>query len=186
MANKQEQNQHLAMTCPAARKLELSLGLPMELTVGKVALETGWGQHAPGNNFAGIKAAPGKGVLRETFEDFDAVELGAFLRRGGIIKRHEWLASGKTRVWIDDWFLSFPTPEDFFIYYGNLIATGKNFKARFERYKTSKNLNQLMADLSGADGAPKYFTGQGYVDTWRSITNQANVEAAIAAARSTQ
>lgn len=186
MATRQQQNSHLAMTAPAARKLELALDLPMELPVGKIALETGWGLHAPGNNFAGIKCKPGNpaGVLRETYEDFDAEELKDFLRRGGRVKRSGPSPTGKkTRVWIEDWFLSFPTTEDFFLYYGNLIVSGTNFKARFARYKAHRNLDQLMEDLAGADGQSKYFTGDDYVSTWRIIVNQSNVKAAIAAAR---
>jgi hypothetical protein len=186
MATKQEQDQHLAMTAPAARKLELSLGLPMELTVGKIALETGWGIHAPGNNFAGIKCKPGNpaGVKRETFEDFDVTELADFRRRGGVVKRSAPSPEGgKTRVWIDDWFLSFPTPADFFVYYGMLMVSGLNFKGRFAKYRSTRNLDQFMAELSGTDGKPKYFTGDGYVNSWRKLVNQTNVKSAIAEAR---
>lgn len=39
-----------------AVKSEQTSGVPAVFTLAQAALESGWGQHAPGNNFFGIKA----------------------------------------------------------------------------------------------------------------------------------
>ena len=46
----------IAMLLPAAQALQRAHGIPTSLTLAQAALETGWGEHAPGNNLFGIKA----------------------------------------------------------------------------------------------------------------------------------
>lgn len=46
----------IAMLLPAAQALQRAHGIPASLTLAQAALETGWGEHAPGNNLFGIKA----------------------------------------------------------------------------------------------------------------------------------
>jgi flagellar protein FlgJ len=53
---------------PAAKASALLTNIPWQFTVGEAALESGWGEHAPGYNLYGIKSTPDwKGaVLRES------------------------------------------------------------------------------------------------------------------------
>ena len=46
----------IAMLLPAAQALQRAHGIPASLTLAQAALETGWGERAPGNNLFGIKA----------------------------------------------------------------------------------------------------------------------------------
>lgn len=51
---------------PFAKQNEADTGVPALVTLAQAALESGWGKHAPGNNFFGIKA--GKSWKGETQE----------------------------------------------------------------------------------------------------------------------
>lgn len=46
----------IKMYGPAARKAAQATGLSEDMMLGQIALETGWGKHAPGYNVGGIKA----------------------------------------------------------------------------------------------------------------------------------
>lgn len=59
------QQNFINMMLPLAQKAAAQTGLDPRLIVAQAALETGWGQHAPGNNYFGIKShgQPGGNVL---------------------------------------------------------------------------------------------------------------------------
>lgn len=62
---------------PHAERAAAALGVPMRAVIAHAALESGWGQHAPGDNFFGIKAHgqwSGEASLRATLE-FDGTSL---------------------------------------------------------------------------------------------------------------
>lgn len=44
---------------PGAQACERATGVPASITIAQAALESGWGERAPGNNLFGIKADPG-------------------------------------------------------------------------------------------------------------------------------
>lgn len=46
----------IKMILPAAQACQRSSGVPASLTIAQAALESGWGERAPGNNLFGIKA----------------------------------------------------------------------------------------------------------------------------------
>lgn len=49
-------NHFIEKYLPYAKKNEADTGVPALVTLSQAALESGWGSHAPGNNFFGIKA----------------------------------------------------------------------------------------------------------------------------------
>lgn len=49
-------NEFLKYYLPYAEENEKETAVPAMVTLAQAALESGWGQHAPGNNFFGIKA----------------------------------------------------------------------------------------------------------------------------------
>lgn len=62
---------------PHAERAAAALGVPTRAVIAHAALESGWGQHAPGDNFFGIKAHgqwSGEASLRATLE-FDGTAL---------------------------------------------------------------------------------------------------------------
>lgn len=56
MENLQKVKNYVSRFRDTAEKLELKYKIPALLILGVSALETGWGLHAPNNNFFGIKA----------------------------------------------------------------------------------------------------------------------------------
>lgn len=46
----------IAMLLPAARACQRTTGIPVSFTLAQAALESGWGERAPGNNLFGVKA----------------------------------------------------------------------------------------------------------------------------------
>lgn len=46
----------VAKVAPLAQDTHKSHGVPASVTIAQAALESGWGEHAPGNNLFGIKA----------------------------------------------------------------------------------------------------------------------------------
>ena len=56
---------------PQAQRVAAELNVPVEAIIAQAALETGWGQSAPGNNYFGIKAPDGQGQGLRTAEYAD-------------------------------------------------------------------------------------------------------------------
>jgi flagellar protein FlgJ len=46
----------IAMLLPAAQACQRAHGIPASFTLAQAALESGWGERAPGNNLFGVKA----------------------------------------------------------------------------------------------------------------------------------
>lgn len=87
----------------AAKQSETETGTPYLLTLAQAALESGWGEHAPGNNFFGIKAGrlwKGKTQVLKTRE----------------------VINGK-KIFINDIFRAYDTPEECFKDHGVFLKT---------------------------------------------------------------
>lgn len=48
----------IAVVLPAALACQAAYGIPASFTLAQAALESGWGERAPGNNLFGIKPGP--------------------------------------------------------------------------------------------------------------------------------
>jgi hypothetical protein len=79
-----EQQVTVARIAAAAVQAEQSTGCPAEITTAQCILESGYLQHAPGNNCFGIKAYAGcfGTQLIDTHEWFTDAEAAKFLERG--------------------------------------------------------------------------------------------------------
>jgi flagellar protein FlgJ len=96
-------DQFINRTKNAAFAVSKKYGLNPFVTLAQSALETGWGKHAPGNMFFGIKAGSswtGKKQLLTTKE----------------------FRNGKFET-IQSWFRAYDTPEESFEDYAKLIKT---------------------------------------------------------------
>lgn len=82
-------NKHdfFAKVSPAARASSLVSGLPAGVTVAQAAVESEWGEKAPGNNYFGITGCGNcADISLETHEDLTDAQLAAELQRGRILK----------------------------------------------------------------------------------------------------
>ncbi len=183
---REEREQNLQRIAAAARHIELLHGIPMELAVGQSIIESRWLEKCPANNCFGLKAPPGATHFQtlETTEHLSDSQLAAVRKLGlKIIAISPERLKGKWVVRMEDRFQVFATLEECFEAYAELLLEGRYFKARFERFRQHGDLTKLLADMSGADGQPPYFTGAGYVDLWSAIVGQSNVRSAIVRAR---
>lgn len=181
-----ERAENLRKIAAAAVALERAKGIPAELTAGQCILESGWLAKCPGNNCFGLKASKDATVYQtvETTEYLTDDQLERERRKGAdIVAVSTTKVNGKWTVRMRDRFRVFADLEECFLAYGELLTEGKYFKARFDRFLGHRDLQQLLTDMSGADGQPPYFTGPAYLDSWRQITGQSNVKAALGEAR---
>lgn len=182
----QERAVNLDRIAKAAVSIERTHGVPAELTTGQCIIESEWLKEAPGNNAFGLKSPRGATHYQTitTTEHLTDAELKSVMDSGiEILAVSGVYVNGKRTIRLKDRFQVFATLSECFEAYADLLVSGLYFKDRFKRYLEHKDIERLLSDMSGADGQPKYFTGSGYADLWRRITQQQNVKDAIAAAR---
>lgn len=129
---------------PMAVQNEEQTGVPYLVTLGQAALESGWGKHAPSNNFFGIKAGKswtGKVQLLNTKE----------------------FINGKM-VTIKDKFRAYDTPLDCFKDHAELL------KKRWDKAFKYKDPIEFIYSVQN-DHKYKYATDPDYVSKMRKIIN---------------
>lgn len=127
---------------PLAVEQSQRTGVAPEIILGQAALETGWGAHAPGNNYFGIKG-PGQVLMTK--------EAGP----GGAL--HSEQAS----------FRGYRTVEDSFKDYGDFLLQNQRYKQLMEIGKNGGTLEQQAAALQ----ATGYATATNYGDSVLGIAN---------------
>ncbi len=178
---------NLEKIAKGAVSLERAMAVPAELCAAQCILESGWLQYAKGNNAFGIKAGKNQPftefLTREVWTD---KELAYYEKQGVRIQSKKRREDGLWNVMCYLKFRAFATIEDSFLAYGELLLEGKNFKDRFKRYLEHKNVDQLLRDMQGEDGKPKYAKDTEYVGQVRRIMNQQNVQQAIQKVRKSE
>lgn len=126
---------------PYALDVSRQTGIHPAVVLGHTAMETGWGRHAPGNNFFGIK---GPGGSYETQEFING----------------QWIT-------ITDSFRGYASPADSFQDYADFI----NRYSRYEAYRTAGSIDEQLRALSvsGYGTAPNYY--EGVSGTTRTVEN---------------
>jgi flagellum-specific peptidoglycan hydrolase FlgJ len=178
------QKTNVRLIAQAAVASERSTGCPAELQAAQCILETGWLKHTPGNNCFGIKSydgADGRQLLptREWFTAADAVRfLAAGEGRTAVLAEPvQQDARGRNLYHVTDWFATFATLGDCFAHRSAMFSTGR-FAPFATAYKTGGSLEDLVRGI-----APVYATDPGYADNVLALIHNADVQAAIAAAR---
>jgi flagellum-specific peptidoglycan hydrolase FlgJ len=116
-----------------AVKCEAATGIPRAAILTQAALESGWGNKAPGNNFFGIKdtdGVNGNETLVTTFEYLDTN-----LKKFPVlyeIKRVVIKGLVKYRYKVGDYFRAYATPADSFIDHGNFLVKNKRYHDAFK------------------------------------------------------
>lgn len=144
----------LRLAAQSAIACEDKTGCPAELTIAQWALESGWGNHAPGNNCFGIKYYK-----------------GAFGRQ--TLATTEYI-NGKL-VSLPQDFATFPSLEACFEKHALLITKGTRYRPAYLRFAITGSLSQLVRDI-----APIYAPGNTkYVDGVLSILAMRQVKTAL-------
>ena len=172
----------LKTAAEASLACESGLMVPAALTLAQWALESGWGEHCPGNNCFGIKAfehASGKQLLR-TSGWFAPSECAHWLAqeqgRTAVADRNTPGRPGGGLLYhCQDWFAAFDSLRGCFMKHGTLISSGKPYGHAWERFLGTRDAEQLARDI-----APLYATDPGYASTLIGMMRSPRIRAAIA------
>lgn len=112
---------------PFAKQTEQKTGIDARFTLAQAALETGWGEHAPGNMFFGVKANPNttpenKRQLITTKEVMTTN--GANFPK---IISISALTGGRFLYVVKDWFRKYDTPEESFTDHADFFLKNKRY-----------------------------------------------------------
>ena len=116
---------------PYALESERKTGISALFILAQSALETGWGQHAPGNMMFGVKASvstpPEKRQLVKTTEI-----LSTDKAKFPVIISIEKRPDGKYKYTVKDWFRKYDSPEESFTDHANFFFRNKRYAKALE------------------------------------------------------
>ena len=116
---------------PYALETERKTGISALFILAQSALETGWGQHAPGNMMFGVKASvstpPEKRQLVQTTEI-----LSTDKAKFPVIISIEKRPDGKYKYTVKDWFRKYDSPEESFTDHANFFFSNKRYAKALE------------------------------------------------------
>ena len=116
---------------PYALESERKTGILALFILAQSALETGWGQHAPGNMMFGVKASvstpPEKRQLVKTTEI-----LSTDKAKFPVIISIEKRPDGKYKYTVKDWFRKYDSPEESFTDHANFFFRNKRYAKALE------------------------------------------------------
>lgn len=139
-----------------AAQSEAETGVPWLVTLGQAALESGWGKHAPGNNFFGAKAKESdpeeSRQLLATREVLDHPN-GVFPEVISVTQRPD----GKWEYRVRDWFRRYPTPAESFAHHGRFLRDNARYARAFEHAGDPYEFARQLA-------VAKYATDPDYAD----------------------
>ena len=148
---------------PYALATENKKAIHRYFTLAQAALESGWGESAPGNMFFGVKAGKdtpeNKRQLLTTTEILKDDKQGyRFPQVLSITKRTD----GKYTYRVKDWFRKYDTPEESFSDHADFFYKNKRYAKALE----VKHDPYLFAEEIAKAG---YATAPNYADTLKSI-----------------
>lgn len=179
-ATKEQQERALSVLAPAAVSVERDCGLPAELTVAQICIESDWLQAPSGkNNVFGIKRAnrhkSGSWVL--TSEVVNDAGLEQLKKKARSIQTMKRRGDGLWYVKAELQFADYDTLRAGVQDYASLITKGAPYAVAWKSY--SGDWKKLARDIGGI-----FATGRGYSDLVVQVGSQPNVQAALKKARS--
>lgn len=165
---------------------ERATGVPAELTAAQAILESGWLQHAPGNNAFGIKAHDSSGrQLLPTKEWFTDPELARFMAGAGgrtaVLSLPEQRSGARRLFNVQDWFAAYATLDLGFADHARVLKTVKVYAPAWLQYATDGDFDGLVRGIG-----KHYATDPKYADTILIVARGGALVAAISAARASK
>ena len=142
---------------PYALASERKTGISHLFTLAQAALESSWGERAPGHNFFGVKAKKDTSlqskqllITREVLP-YKTPKQGQFVQVISITPRKD----GKFDYKVKDWFMKYSTPEEGFTEHSNLFLRAPRYvealKVKADPYKFAEAIAK-----AGYATAPNY------------------------------
>ena len=172
--------QFIEAYAPTAQEAQKETGVPASITLAQAALESGWGAHAPGNNFFGIK--PGQNWTGK-IQYIDTTECGrtGIAHQDGIYDEvtaiyppngpnHSPLCPGKYTYKVKSKFRAYDTPAGSFADHGNFLKINKRYAPCFATttaedfatalqkcgYSTAPNYAEILIQIIHAHKLEEY------------------------------
>lgn len=146
---------------PYARQTEIKTGIDARFTLAQAALETGWGQFAPGNMFFGVKARTDmpetKRQLLTTTEILSQPN-AKFPEVMSITP----ISGGRFKYIVKDWFRKYDSPEESFTDHAELFLNNK----RYAKALHVRSDPYLFAEEVAKAG---YATAPDYADSLKKV-----------------
>lgn len=143
-----------------AKDSEIETGLSAIAILSQCALETGWGEHCPGNMMFGVKATKStpedKKQLLRTVEYSKRNDL-----KFPVIIFISQLPNGKWKYIVKDWFRKYDSPKESFVDHANLFQRVKAYSAA---WKVRGDYNLFFDKIQGI-----YATDPNYKNKLKSI-----------------
>jgi flagellum-specific peptidoglycan hydrolase FlgJ len=134
---------------PYAIYTQQMTGIPASVTLAQAGLESGWGKHAPGNNFFGIKGEGPAGKQRLSTTE---------VRNG-------------QKVRTQTWFRKYHDPFESFLDHAKVIAKGKYLKHAMEHTGSAREFVTALQSRK-----TKYATDPNYVKKVMNLINKYQLE----------
>lgn len=154
---------------PFAKASEDSTGLSAVATLTQAALETGWGEHSPGNMFFGIKADKswtGKKQLLITFEYFkDDKQDYRFILPKEVLSKKYIESKKKWLYKVRDYFRAYDSPYECFIDRYQFFVKNTRYK---DALIVKSDYNRFFEEIYEAG----YATAPGYADTLKGVAKK--------------
>lgn len=175
---------NLKEAAKCAHDCELITHIPAELILAQWVIESGWGQHSPGNNCFGIKKFPGCGgtQLLSTTEYFTREEKDSWMAQspGRYAELQNGLPSnvGRQKYKVTDWFATFNSLVDCFKKRASLFQS-QPYYTYLAQYDLDKDLVKLTRSV-----AKVYATDPNYANELLQIMGLVEVQEALRENRS--
>ena len=111
---------------PFALETERKTGISALFILAQSALETGWGQHAPGNMMFGVKSKESMPAEKRQLVQTTEI-LATDKEKFPVIISIEKRSDGKYKYIVKDWFRKYDTPEESFTDHARLFLTNKRY-----------------------------------------------------------
>lgn len=167
----------------AAYLNEQQTRIPCQLTIAQWALESGWGEHCPGNNCFGIKnyaKATGKQLLHTTeyFPTPESAQEWVEVVEGRTAEISEDVTvTGRVKYDCQDWFATFESTQACFYFRSYAILLKGAYARELEYYIVKQDLISYIHNIAGI-----YATDPTYATKIKTIMSMPEVVAALAEA----
>jgi len=143
---------------PFAKETEEKTGISAIAILAQAALESGWGEKAPGNMFFGVKAGKSENRQLITTTEYSRRNDLKFPEIISVTKQPNGLYKYKVK----DWFLKFDTPEECFSHHCKFFSDNP-------RYAEALDVRSDTYKFIDAIAKAGYATDPNYADLLKSI-----------------
>lgn len=140
---------------PFALQTEAKTGISHVFILAQAALESGWGERAPGNMFFGVKDTDGINGNEQliTTTEYMRTPNAKF---PVVLKVVKW-ANGIWKYTVKDWFRKFNTPEESFTKHAEFFLNNKRY-AKALQYKSDPKAFAREISNAGYATDPSYYS----------------------------